>query len=466
MRYTHILLLPLLLAACASVSERGAQRTWERERAQWFPNSEPGNSQPEELPEPGPAATLADYERYALSNSAGLRAAFARWKAALEAVAPARALADPRLTYGHFLRQVETRVGPQEHRFGLAQTLPWIGTLDLRGRAALQDAEIERQRFAAARSRLIYQIRATYYELNYLDRAVAITRDNLHLLTHLEEVARTGYRAGSAPHGAIIKAQIELARLEDRLRKRRDMRGPLTARFNALLSRPASAPVVVDSILASPFLEHQEKEPFDRLRADNPQLHLLNARAAREELAAALARKEKYPDLTVGLDYIATGEARATAMSSPADSGEDPLIVMASINLPLWRDQYRARQRAALERQQAVHREREETENQLAADLEQALFDWRDQERRRQLYADRLIPRAEQALAVTQQAFITGQSDFLELIDAQRTLLEFQLARIRARTDHLQRAAEIEMLIGSQPTAADPQGSADNRSEE
>ena len=76
------------------------------------------------LPELGGTAALDDYLRYAALNNPGLEAAFNRWKAALQRVPQVTALPDPRFTYQYYIEQVETRVGPQRHAVGIAQTFP------------------------------------------------------------------------------------------------------------------------------------------------------------------------------------------------------------------------------------------------------------------------------------------------------------------------------------------------------
>jgi outer membrane protein, heavy metal efflux system len=436
-----IVLLAALVAGCAAAPEKGALQGWERERGDRFAE--------EADPEPGLAATLDDYVGYALRNNPGLRAGFERWKGALEKVAPARALADLRFTYGQFLREVETRVGPQEMRLGLAQVFPWKGKLDLKGKIALQAAEEEHQRYAAAREGLIYRVRTAYYELQYLKRAVAVTEENARLLEYLEEVARAQYRGGTTAQGAVIKTQVELGRLEERLLGLRDMERPLRARLNAALGRSATAEVVVNEELVDevPMLDGEELAM--RLRQMSPELKGLDAAIARGELGIELAGKKGLPDLMVGVDYVVTGRAE----NPVADSGKDPVMVAASINLPLWRDKYRAGEREAKARQRAAVGQREERENQLLAELELALFGMREGERKIELYRDSLIPKAEQALNVAQQAFSAGKGDFLGVIDAQRTLLEFQLARERARADLVGKVAEVERLIGGGLTA-------------
>jgi len=77
-----------------------------------------------------------------------------------------------------------------------------------------------------------------------------------------------------------------------------------------------------------------------------------------------------------------------------------------------------------------------------------ALFRLRDAERKINLYRDTLVPKANQSLRAVQQAFRTGKASFLDVIDSQRVLLEFELSYERALADHAQRLAELEMLVG------------------
>ena len=83
------------------------------------------------------------------------------------------------------------------------------------------------------------------------------------------------------------------------------------------------------------------------------------------------------------------------------------------------------------------------------ASLERSHFELRDAERRVELYAYTLLPKARQSLEVTQNGFTSGDVDFLDLIDAQRTLLEFELAYERAQADRSTRRAKLEQIVGT-----------------
>ena len=393
-----------------------------------------------------PRAELAEYARYAEQHNPKLKQALARYKAALAKVAPASAWADPRLTYGYFVRPVETRTGPQEMRFSAAQTFPWKGKLDLKGRIAQQEAEVEGQRYEATRRSLIFEVKAAYYDCYFLERAIAVTEGNLRLLAHLEEVGRTRYRGGTGEHAPVLKAQVELGRLEDQLRSLRQQRPPATARLNAALGRAATAPIAVPDSLPIAASDLDEEVLKERLQAANPMLQMRHMQAWAQSFGVELAGKQFYPDLTVSLDYIHIG-----------DRGENPLMAMATLNLPLWRSSYEAGERAAKLSHQVALQGVADEENRLAAELELALYKQRDAQSRSALYRDSLLPKAEQALNVTQRAFAADRSDFLAVIDAQRTLLEFQLAYERARTDQALHWAEIEKLVGEPATSEEIQ---------
>lgn len=390
-------------------------------------------------------STLSDYLAHAALNNPGLKAAFNRWQAALERVPQMKALPDPRFTYSFYIREVETRVGSQRQAFSLSQTFPWFGTLGLQEEVARQSAEVERQRYESTRLRLFYTVKKAYFDYYYLARSISITNENVDLITYFEGVARKRYEAGDTPYAAVIRAQVELGKLEDRLLSQHDLRSPVAAELNAALNRPFDAPLPWPENIEEVVLPLQIEEIFVQLVENNPELKAIDSRTEQEKAFMGLAGKDFYPDITLGVTFIDTDEA---LMPGTIDSGRDPVISMLSLNLPIRYGKLRAARREATARHKAATQERRDKENTLIAGLKMAIYDFHDAERKIDLYRDTLIPKAEQSLNVTRQAFTAGTADFLDLIDTQRTLLEFELSYERALADHGRRAAEIEMLVG------------------
>ncbi len=195
------------------------------------------------------SSTLADYLAYAAINNAGLEAAFNTWKAELERQPQVTALPDPRFTYRYFIREVETRVGPQRQAFGLSQTFPWLAKLDLEGDIAAQGALAARQRYESRKLALFHSVRDAYCELYYVGKAISIVEENVRLVGHLESVARAKYKTATASHPDVIRAQIELGTLEDRLAAMNDLRAPLTAKLIAALNAQPGSDIPLKHIV-------------------------------------------------------------------------------------------------------------------------------------------------------------------------------------------------------------------------
>jgi outer membrane protein TolC len=388
--------------------------------------------------------TLQDYLRYAALRNSGLQAAFEEWKAALQQIPQAKALPDPRFSYSYFIEEVETRVGPQRQRVSVTQVFPWFGTIEARTDAVAAAARAARKRYEAKKLQLFYDVKDAFFEYVYLQRAVEIARDDLDLVRHFEEVVRNKYVTATAGHPDIIRAQVELATLDDKLKTLEKLRTPVVARLNAVLNRPGGMLPWPRETLVSPAGVNRSGL-FHVLRRQNPNLQALDFEVESARSRIELAKKRFYPDLGIGVDWIDTGEA---AMSGVADSGKDPVILMFSMNLPIWRKSYGAADLQARAAARRVSHQKQDLENNLVARTECVLYDYEDSGRKIDLYGGTLIPKAEELVGASETAYSAGTIDFLSLIDAEQTLLRFRLQYERALTDRNQRLAELEMLAG------------------
>ncbi|MHC4983035.1 MAG: TolC family protein [Planctomycetota bacterium] len=393
-------------------------------------------------PEPG----LSDYLGYAALNNPGLRATFELWKAELEKVPQAKALPDPMFTYAYYIQEVETRVGPQRNSLKLTQTFPWFGKLELRGDTAAEAAEAARQQYEARKLKLFYEVKDAYYEYYYLGQATAVARENVRLLEHLESVVRARYKAAAAGHPDLIRLQVELGKLRDRLRSLRDMKTPIVARLAAALNLPEETDLPWPKEIEPATTTATESQMLTWAVESNPLLKSLDARISRNKKQVELAKKEYFPDVTLGLTWIDTRDRVGTPR--PTDSGNDALIAMVSVDLPIWREKIRAGVlEARLRYLSAVNQKADET-NSLVATIKLAAYRYRDAQGKISLYRRVLIPKATESLEVNSAAFRAGKVGFSDLIDAQRVLLEFRLTYERALADRARHLAKLEMLIG------------------
>jgi len=223
------------------------------------------------------------------------------------------------------------------------------------------------------------------------------------------------------------------------------MRPAYVAELNAALNRPTEASVPVLPELPGRVASVDGTELAARARASNPTLLALDEERLEQRIRSDVAGLEGRPDFTVGLDYIVTGEAGDRSI---AESGDDPILLSFGITLPLWREKYDAGVREATARRLAVLHQRADEGNRIAAAIQRAWFEHTDGDRRVRLYENTLIPKAEESLRASLAGFRAGETGFLDLLDTERTLLEFALAAERARADRGRALARLNRLVG------------------
>jgi outer membrane protein, heavy metal efflux system len=391
-------------------------------------------------PQPSDANNLAkleDYLQCASLNNANLKAAFEQWRAALEEVPQAKALPDPQLTYGYWTRQSDLQM---KQTVGVMQMFPWFGKIDARTEAAAKSAEAAQQKYQAARLALFKEVKEGFYEYVYLGKATDMATENLELLRHFEEVARTKHMTTETGHPDVIRAQVEIAKMEDVLRGLGQLREPTVSRLRTALTLPP------DTNLPWPKQQEFDVVPLDYERLvtllvqKNPELASLNFEALAAKSRIELAKKNFYPDVGIGVMWE----------NMDNHEGRDGVAMVFQMNLPLWRDSYSAGQRQAQAMAASIEQQKTDTENVLLTKAAQAHYEYRDSARKMRLYRDMLIPKGKELLQASEAAYRGGMVDFLSLIDAQRMLLEYYLSYERAMVDNRQKLAELEMLTGTE----------------
>lgn len=395
------------------------------------------------------SSTLGDYIRIGLKYNPGLESAFYKWKSAFKKIVQAFSLPDPQFTYTDYIEEVETRVGPQQRAFSISQKFPFPDKLWIRKSKAFKASEVAYHNFEQKALLLIYEITETYYEYVYLSKAIALTKENMKLLVSFERVAQTRYSSGLTKNQDLLKVQVELGKLENDLYSLKDLREVLVARLNALLNLPQSNLLPWPSESLEEIILNDEHADintlFDSLKKDNHQLLALGKNIEKSKESLKLAKREFFPDFTIGITHIETGDALNPATFG---SGKDPLMVMFSVNVPIWIWRLNAGVAEARASLQAAEKSQLDKENELSSKLALVHYKLRDSLRQSHLYKNALLPKAVQTLNAIKSGYEAGNVDFLSLIDAQRMLLNFQLAYYRYNANFYQRLSELKTLLG------------------
>ncbi|MBN2565408.1 MAG: TolC family protein, partial [Candidatus Eisenbacteria bacterium] len=300
--------------------------------------SQPSNSPSSLSPEPG---TLDYYVAAARELSPAADVARLNLEVARARAEGAGSLPDPSVTYGHYFRDVETRVGPQVARFGVRQMIPLFGKRGLARSAAEHRAESAAARTDAALLDVELGVTRAFAEYAYLARAVEITSERLRLLQSLEDIVRVRYANGEVSYTDVMRARIALAQTEDALASHIERRAAASSRLAASVGMPDDPelpwPPAIPDATALP-----EESALSRFSQDSPDLRALESEVevARDE--RGLAGRDFLPDLTLGVDYVVTDDATMPVL----ESGKDAVMGMATVDIPLWFGKHKADIRA------------------------------------------------------------------------------------------------------------------------
>lgn len=441
--------VPLLISGCAGPLEQLARR--DLSRAPSIQRTGESRTAKVDKGVVTSDGTLGGYIAEALQNSPALRMSFQRWRAATLRISRARRLPEPTLGYGYFVRSVETRVGPQRHKFGLAQTFPWPTKLSAGSDAAASVARAAQRKFDAQVLQVTEQVTSAYWRVWLLDERHRLMSEHDTILETLAGTIRGRVETGMASLADLNQIDLGVARHHDHHGRHEQQRqaaeGALLAVMGASPKRTALK--ITDSPRAEPLRE--KDETLRKAAHRHPTIEAIGLLASASDFRAKAEAADRYPRFRLGVDYIETGEALNPEMEG---SGKDPVIVSLGLSIPLWQSNYtdavQAAQADALSRRAARDTAIQRVNTQLSASLA-AL---RDATRRIELYQGTLIPQAETTFRSVLGGYQTGRSTVAASLLAQRDLLDLQIELATARAQRANAWAQLEKLVGRRLSSA------------
>jgi len=396
------------------------------------------------------AWTLDELVRRALEANPELDALAESVEAADHRRGAAGGFPDPTLSYSYFIENVETRLGPQRHIMQLVQPVPFPGKLSLKSEIAGYDARIADERLAAARLRIVKEVKTAYHSIAAIDRILRILEEEDRLLDRWESLIGIRLETGGVRQEDLLRVQIERMKLEERSLRYEQRRGSLAFGLNALLDIEPGAPVAIEQPDSISTVD-DSLERLVEIALDRPDLRTAGLRIEQRRRSLSLVRRGYFPDLALGMSYIDIGDS---PFDMP-DSGRDAWNVMIGVKLPLWFGKISAESRAEASSIRQLERMRDSEVRRAEAEIEDIYNRYRIARDLVILYRESLVPRAEQSLRASETGYMTGELDFLSLLDSERMLLELRISLAEKISEVEKRIAELEAAAGTGPAGAE-----------
>jgi cobalt-zinc-cadmium efflux system outer membrane protein len=419
--------LGLLLGGCKGVEQPGERR------ARGNLASVTGLYRPEgqraALPTLTTNAALGEFLTYAMINQPQIEAAYFDWAGSVEKITVERSLPDPKLTFQAYIQNTLTSLMP-----GLMQDIPGRGKLKAAANVAAAESNAKYFAFETSILRTAFSVKQAYYQLWFLDEKIRINRQTLGLLADLEKSARARNEVGQSTLQDVYRAQIEQDKITTEISNLEDSRQPLMAQLKGALGLTRGQPdPTAPARFESTALDLDGSKLLDTAFARNPRLKAMESEVSLADALLGLARKSKSPDFSGGL----MAEVYTPPFYWP----------QGSISLPIWRDKIAAQIAAAQAGKRAAEARLTSEQILITVDFAMKTYEYREVTRNLALLQDRLIPKAGKSLEIARAGYMSGQIDFFNLMDAERSLLNFQLGEVEARTRREIILADLSLSI-------------------
>jgi cobalt-zinc-cadmium efflux system outer membrane protein len=416
-------------------------------------------SQPEYAPAlacfagPVPVEVLV---QYALANNPEIQAARYQAQALGARVPQAASLPDPQFAAIPFLEAIQTAAGPQEVALSLSQHLPLFGRLPWRSQVAYQDAMAAYARVMAVELGVVERVKRAYYDIYYLQRAIAVIRALEPRVKDVIAITETKVANGQVGLESLLQVQIELSALQTRLIQLQQAKTQAQARLAAILHLPPQTPIEAVAKFDRTRITHTARLLVELAEAYQPELDARRREIGRDRASVALARRQYWPDATVGLNWYSIGSAGL----SPVATGEDAYSLSVGMNLPLYRKRLDAAVREAQYKTARSAREYAATLDQVRAEVQTLYAQFLEHHRVLEILGTEIVPNAEKTLTLSIEAYDVGKLGFQQMIDNYESLLNYEIDYYRREALREQAIASLERAVGC-AVSAWPPGAAD-----
>ncbi|MFT3753528.1 MAG: TolC family protein [Paludibacter sp.] len=427
--------------------------------------------------------SLMHYLDMATKNNPTVLQRYNEYQASLQKVPQVAGLPDPQLELGVFLSPMELMAGNQVADIKLMQMFPWFGVIKNAKDEMSLMAKMKFEAFRDAKLQVYYDVQRAWFDLYKVRQNIRISEKNVELLKTIERLTLVKFRSGSsggssavsggnmsgsntpAPSSGssgmgsmgggsggattaprpvasmgsssmgsasaasglseVYQIQIEAAGLEDDIASLKNEEQAAVARFNSLLNRGQKTTVAVVDLLPTEPLDIAYLSVNDSLFSRNPMLGML---AYEQQSLTARTRMQKQmglPMVGVGVNYSVISKSE---MSTSPMNGEDMIMPMLTVTLPIYRKKYKAMQAETNFLKTASEQNYQATANALQTAYFEALQSYNDAQRRIKLY-DTQSQLAKKSLDISIKTFsssATGLSDILRIPPA--------IARLRIET--------------------------------
>lgn len=383
----------------------------------------------------GAELSLAEALRIALQNTPSVLVAEKEVDAARARILQAGAIPD--LEFGVSWSETPSDLSlaeADERSIGFTQPFEFPGKRKTRGQVAGHEARIAEENLDRARILVTAAVKRAYYRAVLNQKLVSNFESIADLLRQFQEMTTVRYQTQMVPFLEVLRAKVELAKVNNQLTEVRREFENSKADLNRLLGRPGVTPIVLtDNLFYEPF-EKSLEDVLEELRPVRPSLRIAKSFVDRNHAAARLAKMSYLPDFSLGLFNQSLREQPPfNANQYTGTKVANNWAVDFGLSFPLW---FWKRPRGEVREAQAdllnSQIQRDAVNRNVTTAIENAYRVVKASEAQVRVFEGSLLRDIEDELQAGITLYRNDQIDALNLIDIYRTYTETKAEYFRA----------------------------------
>lgn len=391
-----------------------------------------------------PADSLVTYIEAAIRNNPAVMGEYLNYRAQVEAACGEGQLSDPELSVNAYPSPMHHVNVKQLATVTVMQMFPWFGTLRAGREMMEHKAEAAYQKFREDGIALAFDMQRQWYTILATQEKVRSMRDKLKLLKDIREVALYQYKspamAKSARMSDQLRLQSEEVAIDEQIASLEDRMALLRRQFNLTMHRDPEAPLVIPDSIS---LREMPVIAWDEVEHSNPMLNRLLANGRYFSAQEAKAKGMGKPMVGVGVQYMWNGSVDHAMMTDM--NGDDMLMPMVKVTLPIYRKKTDAARRAAVLNRQATVYDYERQQDALRARYLSIMQRADDQQRKLRLY-DEQVAILDNTLRLMQTEYAAGTTTLTDILATMRRQIDYTLQTAEAKAEYNTIVAEYEQL--------------------
>lgn len=359
-------------------------------------------------------------------------------------------LPDPTLTLGLVNMPVNSFSFTQEPMtgkiIGLSQAFPFPGKLSEQADVNKKDVDIVEQEILDAKNEIRKNVIQNYNELLFIRKSIEISENSKQLLNNIADVVRAKYSVSAASQQNLLKVELEITNLSEKIENLKSIENSKLAILNSYLLRPAESQINTEQFPGIKYQQFTIDALIDTAIKHRPFLDGIKEAEEKESLKKSLAEYDYYPNFNLSLQYSFRDKIEKT--NTPLN---DFFSVILGVSLPLnYGGKISSKVEETESMQQFYNEQYQMSLQVLRSSFGESVAKLNSLEKRIKLVSEGSLIQASENMKTTLTSYQVGQVDFINVIDAQNSLLKIENDLYRLKTDYLNEIANLEFLTGTE----------------